>query len=155
MISSTISFIKPVISPEKPVPKRASTFKSASILEGISSFFKTSVMGKPNFSAFSRLVLASPLTSSLLAVRKNSTSAPHSERNLPTTNPSPPLFPLPQKIITFLFLTSPKISFAAKATPSPAFSINCNPGMPIPSMVFLSIFLIWEEVTNFIATPCF
>jgi hypothetical protein len=47
------------------------------------------------------------------------------------------------------------MSLATRAVPLPAFSINSNPGMPIPWMVLVSMFRIWEEVTSFMESTSF
>ncbi len=75
----------------------------------------------------SKLARASALSSSGSVSSRASTSSPASLSSRATTNPSPPLLPLPHTMRTGL---SDAIAVTARATPAPARSISSREGTP-------------------------
>ena len=112
-------------------------------------------IGIPSFSATSRFIRASPLTSFFSPNRTTSTCIPLFHRCLATTNPSPPLFPLPHTTHTLWSISNETISLIISTTPIPAFSISVVPGIPRPFIVFLSSILISSTESTFIKTLLF
>ena len=110
--------------PSKPVPKIASTTAP----EPSSLSAKSPADNSPPNR--SKLIAASPRSSSPGQSNSASTSKPISRSNRAATNPSPPLFPLPQ---TTRIGPSGARSATASATARPAASINSRDGTPCSS----------------------
>ena len=100
-ISSMAAAAGPLAAPVNPVPNTASTTTSAisvSTIVSSASAPPSPVAGRtsmPSLPRISRLSFASPLYSSGAASRNTVTSQPASNNSRATTNPSPPLLPLP------------------------------------------------------------
>ena len=109
-----------------------------------------SSIGIPRFFADRAFVFASPFSSVINAANRTVTFAPKLERCRAITKPSPPLFPLPQKIIIFFEDRSGIISANRLTIVVPAFSIRTIPGIPISSIAHRSMARICLAVTTFI-----
>ena len=103
LMSSMTAAAGPLAAPVNPVPKMASTTTSAiSVSTMVSSLSAppSPVAGRtstPSAARMSRFSLASPAYSSAVPSRNTVTSTPASNSSRATTNPSPPLLPLPAK----------------------------------------------------------
>ena len=110
---------------------------------------RTSVTGMPMPRATARFVAASPPTSATEASSRTSGRAPSLKRWRATTNPSPPLFPLPATTTIRSAAGSEKRPLKARTMRSPAFSMSTTPGMPSSSIAVLSTAFISREVRIF------
>ncbi len=112
-------------SPEKPVPKRASMMKSAPPINS-STLFLSAAKSRRVIPA-SKMQLYIYFASSVRGTPPQSTTmtlVPSSKSFRATTKPSPPLFPLPQKIIKFLPTMLCRRLRIYEAAAQPAFSIS-------------------------------
>src|SRR5439155_25773397 len=89
----------------------------------------------------------SPFNSELLASSRRPTSLPDSCNFRASTNPSPPLLPLPQ--ITPTLLADGYCDSTNSATAVPAFSMSVSEGTPNRLLVTRSISRISSAVTIF------
>ncbi len=110
---------------------------------------RNSVTGMPMPRATARLIAASPPTSAAAASSRISGRAPALKRWRATTNPSPPLLPLPATTTIRSAAGSGKRSLKARTMRSPAFSMSTTPGMPSSSIAVLSTAFISREVRIF------
>ncbi len=133
-IQAMASAIEPCVAPLIPVPSKASMIRSNRPPSRQSSPVPADRIAGPSFSSAARAVRASPRTSSRPPNRTGRASNPISESRLAATNPSPPLFPLPQHTSTRRPPEAASISAASAATAAPAFSMSVVPGIPACSM---------------------
>ena len=127
--------------PMRPVPKRASIIISLSAVKEFTTSFRLSWFISMVwilwfiFFRMSRFVFASPFIFSGLPKIAVLTLKPLFIRCLAMTKPSPPLFPVPQRMETFGFGLSMRSCIMSSAQERPAFSIRTVSGIP---MVFIA-----------------
>ena len=133
---------RPVAGLESPVPRIASTIRSAprtsdpcSSQLAASAISTTSISSARKAPRFTR---ASPRTSPDTPIRNTDVSMPRSDNVRATTNPSPPLFPLPHSTAMCRLDRSSNVASIEATTCLPAFSISTSDGIPISSVVRLS-----------------
>src|SRR5580765_3342399 len=138
LTSATTDSMRPDSGALSPVPKIASTINVQSLTsEKWSSqawLSATSTTVIPSRPRISRLVRASPRTSTTRPSRKTETSTPRWASVRATTKPSPPLLPRPHSTATCRSSRSPYIASIAATACRPAFSIRTSDGMPMSSM---------------------
>src|SRR5215468_9283668 len=132
---SMIWAVTPRAAPVVPVPRRASTTRSASAKARAN---RLGPLSSPTSSTAprqrARACAASPFTSPRRPARRTRTRAPLARRCRAATNPSPPLLPRPQSTSTRLPRTGAHSRAMMAAAPLPAFSMRRGPGMPSVSM---------------------
>ena len=136
----------PRAGPRIPVPNSASMAMSALV----SAFCTVAIRSTDcTLSDGSRLklVLASPVISFADVAVNTWTLAPRWIACLATTNPSPPLLPLPQRMTMWRFWSSPRRFSTTRVIPWPAASMSSMPGTPL-SIARRSIDAIWEPVIS-------
>src|SRR5713226_8773788 len=135
LTSSMAWAISPCAAPVSPVPRSASTTRSAPARAlrteaKLSSPLISSTRPRQRRSACA----ASPVTSARLPRSSTRGRAPLLLRCRATTKPSPPLLPLPHRMVTRLPRMGAHSRTITAAAPRPAFSMSCGPGMPSFSM---------------------
>ncbi len=152
-ISAIASAYSPLTGGRKPVPRMASIKTSASRTARAASVFNCSFFDTPTagMGSLVNISAASPRNSERSASNRMRTSRPASCSLRAATNPSPPLFPLPQ--ITPMRLAEGYSDATNAATAVPAFSIRVSEGTPKRSLVTRSISRISAAVTIFMAGP--
>ena len=154
LIFSIVCSYSPDAGRVSPVPNRVSTMRSQFSIERSKEerlLMFTSRTVTPRSIADSALTAASVLRSASFPVRSVMTSAPKLSKYRAMTNPSPPLFPFPQKTMTRLLERLLNRFLSAVTTPCPAFSMSVSPEAPYFSMASRSMACIsFARATFFI-----
>ena len=156
-------FINPMASPntpatslERPVPRSASIRTSLPANSASAcSFDRNCVVADAPPTRIQRryMAAASRLRAEAESISSTFTMARRRRRSLATTNPSPPLFPLPQTIVSRLPATGANRLSMTSDAPDPARSIRVRLGTRASMIVRRSRACICIAVTMFILRP--